>query len=181
MKIWKKILIVIASVVLIGAIGCGIYISDYYHAEDEAFEAICNEDEAVIETEIKNDQIIFAPQNKPKAGLIFYPGGKVQYEAYAPLMEAFAREGILSIVVHMPGNLAVLNMDAAEDVKKMYPEVENWYIGGHSLGGAMAASYVSEHVDEYKGLLLLAAYSTADLSDSGLNVILLYGSEDKVL
>ena len=150
MKIWKKILIVIASVVLIGAIGCGIYISDYYHAEDEAFEVICNEDEAVIETEIKNDQIIFAPQNKPKAGLIFYPGGKVQYEAYAPLMEAFAREGILSIVVHMPGNLAVLNMDAAEDVKKMYPEVENWYIGGHSLGGAMAASYVSEHVDEYK-------------------------------
>ena len=180
MKNRKKILIILLSVVLVGTIGCGIYISDYYRAEEKAFEAIFNEDESVIETEIKNEQIIFAPEN-PKAGFIFYPGGKVQYEAYAPLMEALAKEGILSIVVHMPGNLAVLDMDAAEGVRQMYPEVEDWYIGGHSLGGAMAASYVSEHVDEYEGLLLLAAYSTADLSDSGLNVISLYGSEDKVL
>ena len=45
----------------------------------------------------------------------------------------------------------------------------------------MAASYVSEYTDEYEGLLLLAAYSTADLSDSDLNVISIYGSEDKIL
>ena len=74
-----------------------------------------------------------------------------------------------------------MDMDAAEGIKEQYLDIEKWYMGGHSLGGAMAASYVSEHTDEYEGLLLLAAYSTADLSDSDLNVISIYGSEDKVL
>ena len=180
MKTWKKVIIILVSVVLIGTIGCGIYISDYYHATEEAFASIKNSDDSVEAVELDGQQIVFAPEN-PKAGLIFYPGGKVQYEAYAPLMEALAEKGVLCILLHMPGNLAVLDMDAAEGVQKMYPEVEEWYIGGHSLGGAMAASYVSGHVDEYEGLLLLAAYSAADLSDSGLNVISIYGSEDQVL
>ena len=180
MKTWKKILVVLASLVLVGAIGCGIYISDYYHATNEAYESIENNDDSVKVVEIDGQQIIFAPEN-PKAGLIFYPGGKVQYEAYAPLMEAFAKEGILSIVVHMPGNLAVLDIDAAEGIREQYLDIDKWYVGGHSLGGAMAASYVSEHASEYKGLLLLAAYSTADLNNSDLKVFSIYGSEDKVL
>jgi len=58
---------------------------------------------------------------------------------------------------------------------------KHWYIGGHSLGGAMAASYAADHADELDGLLLLAAYSTKDLSDSDLAVVSLVGSEDGVI
>ena len=45
----------------------------------------------------------------------------------------------------------------------------------------MAASYAAKHAEEFEGLVLLAAYSTEDLSDSGLKVLSLYGSEDGVL
>ena len=180
MKRWKKLVIICVSIIVACGIGCAIYISDYYHAQEEAMESVRVNDDEVKGIEIENKQIIFAPDN-PKAGLIFYPGGKVEYTAYAPLMEAFAREGILSIVVKMPGNLAVMDMNAAEGIKEQYLDIEKWYIGGHSLGGAMAASYVSDHTDEFEGLLLLAAYSTADISNSELNVISVYGSEDKVL
>ena len=45
----------------------------------------------------------------------------------------------------------------------------------------MAASYVENNVKEYEGLVLLAAYSTADLSKSSLDVLSIYGSEDTVL
>ena len=45
----------------------------------------------------------------------------------------------------------------------------------------MAASYVSKHTEDFEGLVLLAAYSTEDLSDSGLKVLSVYGSEDGVL
>ncbi len=45
----------------------------------------------------------------------------------------------------------------------------------------MAASYLGKHTDEYDGLILLAAYSTADLSDSDLKVLSLYSSNDGVL
>lgn len=175
----KKFIRVILVIFVLCGVGCGAYLSDYYHAEERAFESINNVDSATM-VEVKDEQIIYVPED-PKAGLIFYPGGKVQYESYAPLMEAFAERGVLCVLLHMPGNLAVLDVNAADGIQDLYPEVKNWYIGGHSLGGAMAASYVSEHIDEYKALLLLAAYSTVDLSESGLRTVSVYGSEDRVL
>ena len=96
-------------------------------------------------------------------------------------MEACAKEGILCVLLHMPGNLAVLDINAAKDIPEEYPDIENWYMAGHSLGGSMAASYISSHEEAFKGLILLAAYSTADLKETGLRVLSLYGSEDGVL
>ena len=100
---------------------------------------------------------------------------------YAPLLHDLAEDGILCVLVKMPCNLAVLDMNAADSIPERFSEVTDWYIGGHSLGGAMAASYAAKHTDELDGLVLLAAYSTADLTDSGLRVYAAYGSEDGVL
>ncbi|MBQ3601265.1 MAG: alpha/beta hydrolase, partial [Lachnospiraceae bacterium] len=112
---------------------------------------------------------------------MFYPGGKVEYTAYLPLMNSLAEEGILCVLLKMPFNLAVLDMNAADGIQEQFPEIENWYIGGHSLGGAMAASYLETHANDYQGLILLGSYSTADLSTTELEVLSIYGSEDTVL
>ena len=72
-------------------------------------------------------------------------------------------------------------MNAADGIPEQYPQVTRWYIGGHSLGGSMAASHAAKNAGVYEGLVLLASYSTADLTASGLDVISLYGSEDGVL
>ncbi len=45
----------------------------------------------------------------------------------------------------------------------------------------MAASYAAHHADELDGLILLAAYSTEDLTKSGLTVCSIYGSEDGII
>ena len=81
----------------------------------------------------------------------------------------------------MPLNLAVLNVNAAAGIPETYPQIEDWILAGHSLGGAMAASYAAGHTEQLDGLVLLAAYSTADLTQSGLAVLSMYGSEDGVL
>lgn len=96
-------------------------------------------------------------------------------------MEALASKGIMCVLVEMPFRLAVFDMDAAEGIQKQYPEVEKWYIGGHSLGGSMAASYLSKCEKTFEGLVLLGSYSTADLSDMDLEVLSIYGSEDLAL
>lgn len=96
-------------------------------------------------------------------------------------MQACAEQGILCVLVEMPFRLAVLDMNAADGIQEQYPEIEDWYIGGHSLGGSMAASYLADHAEEYKGLILLGSYSTVDLSKTDLDVLSIYGSEDKVL
>ena len=181
-KLRKRLFIttaVLLSLLLVSAVICLIYLMDYYHADLEAIEAFAESGDAEC-TELEDGNTLFMP-DEPKAGLIFYPGGKVENTSYIPLMEACANEGILCVLVEMPFRLAVFDSAAAEGIMKDYPEVERWYIGGHSLGGAMAASYLAETDEEYEGLILLAAYSTEDLSDTDLKVLSVYGSEDRVL
>ena len=96
-------------------------------------------------------------------------------------MDALARKGIMCVLLKMPLNLAVLDVDGAEGIQEMYPEIESWYIGGHSLGGSMAASYLSKNISEYEGLILLGSYSTTDLSNERIRILSVYGSEDKVM
>jgi hypothetical protein len=177
----RKIFIITTSVlvalaIIIGA--CSIYLGSYYSADNEAIGAFLPQ--GTTWTEDPDGRIAFEPKGATK-GFIFYPGGKVEYTAYIPLMKACAEEGILCVLVEMPFNLAVLDINAADGIQKEYPEIEEWYIGGHSLGGSMAASYLANHIEDYEGLILLGSYSTADISDTDINVLSVFGSEDKVM
>lgn len=173
----KRILwITVAALVLALVIGCVAYVSDYYRADAAAVAALAGSPAVTVRQE--DGMVVFAPE-EPVAGLIFYPGGKVEYTAYAPLMLALAEQDILCVILQMPLNLAVLDADAAAGIPEAFPQVSRWYIGGHSLGGSMAASYAAEHTDTFSGLVLLASYSTARVT--GLDVLSIYGSEDGVL
>ena len=178
----KKFLIITCSVVIAITLifgACAIYLADYYRAEEGAIAVFAPEENVTVST-LEGGNVVFEPQGA-KIGVIFYPGGKVEHNAYQPLMAALAREGVLCVLIKMPFNLAVFDINAADGIQEQYPEIEDWYIGGHSLGGSMAASYLAKHTEEYAGLILLGSYSTADLSDSDLEVISVYGSEDKVM
>ena len=168
----------LAFLLLIG-VGSYAYMSDYYHADETALTAMtCQTDD--IRTE-QDGNVLWLVPDDPTAGLIFYPGGKVEHTAYAPLLRACAENGILCALVRMPGNLAVLDANAADGLQQAHPEVTKWYIAGHSLGGAMAANYAAAHSEDFEGIILLAAYSTKDLSQTSLRVLSVYGSEDGVL
>ena len=175
----KKRWIIIACILVAGVIGCGIYVCDYYPANEQALQALITDDKVTV-SELKGGNILFAP-NEPTIGFIFYPGAKVEHIAYAPLMRGLAEEGILCILIRMPFHLAVFGKNAADGIQDQYPEIETWYLGGHSLGGSMAADYIAESEEEYKGLCLFASYSLADLSATDLEVFSIYGTQDKVL
>jgi len=171
----KRGLLLTAAGMLALVLGCGIYVGDYYRAEETIMDV-----PASVTVEVADDRTVFVPE-APVAGLIFYPGGKVEYTAYRPLMAELAKRNIFCVLLEMPLNLAVLDRNAAEGIPEQFPEVERWYLAGHSLGGSMAASFAAENADTYEGLILLAAYSTEDLRKSGLKVCSLYGDRDGVL
>lgn len=178
----RKRSIITTSIVLVFAIIAGVctsYVSDYYRTDQDAVAVFAPMNSVSVEL-LDDGTMVFKPENAAK-GFVFYPGGKVEYTAYQPLMAACAQQGILCILVEMPFNLAVLDINAAAGIQEQYPEIEEWYIGGHSLGGSMAASYLADHIDDYDGLILLGSYSTADLSETDLTVLSVYGSEDKVM
>ena len=175
----RIILSVCLALLLVIGLGGYAYLSDYYHADETALEAMAYQTDRV-QAEQDGDVIWFVPE-EPTAGLIFYPGGKVEHTAYAPLLHACAENGILCALVRMPGNLAVLDANAADGLPEKHPEITNWYMAGHSLGGAMAANYAAAHAEDFDGLILLAAYSTKDLTGTPLRVLSVYGSEDGVM
>lgn len=173
-KFLKITLLSLLCVVIVAGAGFFIYVSDYYRADELAVAAMTGN---AIKT--SDDLTILSPGTPNGTGFIFYPGGKVEHTAYLPLLEQLRQQGVTCVLVEMPFRLAVFDPDAADKVFAALPEVQNWYIGGHSLGGAMASSYASQHPDKVRGLVLLGAYLCGDFPAA--QSLTLYGSEDKVL
>lgn len=195
-------LIIVLGVFELVAFGAiAYYVSDYYRADADAEAAL--KSAPGIQVRMTDDWIEFDPSSRSQTGtcarpadnetpsgedisesvkdtgIIFYPGGKVEYTAYAPLMKDFAKKGYFCALVKMPFNLAVLDANAARDVKEAHPEITRWIIGGHSLGGVMAAKYAA--ISDFDGLFLLAAYTTTNMSDKDIDVVSVYGDRDSVL
>lgn len=173
----RRALLITSAVVLLLIGAVALYAADYYHADDTALAALATNDEVTVQQTA--DGLAFIPA-EPRCGFIFYPGGKVEHTAYAPLMHALAQQDVLCVLTDMPLKLAVLDVSAAAGIPEKYPQVTRWSIGGHSLGGAMAASYAAKHPDAVDALVLLAAYATDPLPDS-LQVVSVYGTADGVL
>lgn len=172
-----RISIILALFILMSGTAVILYSSDYYHALSEAdLENVITEDIDVI---TQGNETMFEAK-KSQTGLIFYPGGKVEATAYEPLLKILASKGISCVLIEMPFHLAVLDSDAANKVFDHYPEIKTWYMAGHSLGGAMAASYVAKYPEQIEGLILLAAYPTKELSPD-IKVLSVYGDQDQVL
>ena len=130
------------------------------------------------------DGFEFAPNSaEPTAAVVFYPGGRVDARSYAILARDVAREGYLVIVPVMPLSLAVLSPNAADKAIASHPEITRWVIGGHSLGGSMAAQYAADHRGSISGLVLLASYppNSVDLSDTSVRVASVLGTQDTVI
>ena len=195
----KRAVIAILVVLALLVAGSIWYVNDYYHADDAALAVVADADgdaDGVIVKELPDGKIAFEPANlaadqatgpaagatvKPIAGLIFYPGAKVQPEAYAPLLKRLAERGILCVLVKPLFNLAIIDMDAANGIEGRYPEIDRWIIAGHSMGGVAACDYAERHESEFDAVALLASYPAVDLSGFEGDVVSLYGTEDGVL
>lgn len=176
MKRRYKILIGFLSFILICLIGFFIYTVIYYHAEEEAYQYLESNNNVEV---IDDKNLIFKPKDEIKGGIVFYPGAKVEHIAYSELMSELASNGYLCVLVKMPFKLAFFGMNKADKIMDEYSYVDDWYMMGHSLGGAMISSYASKNIDKIDGVILLSAYSTKDLTKT--QVLSIYGSNDLIL
>lgn len=154
-----------------------IYTSNYLKANTTDINKIYSSNPNI--DEIDNFTVIYPNKSNDKnIGLIFYPGGKVEDKAYLPLLNQISQTGVTCFLVKMPFNLAVFNIDAADKIIERYPSINNWFLSGHSLGGAMASSYAADNYKKLEGLILLASYP---LNEAPISTICIFGSLDTVL
>lgn len=173
--IWTTMMVLL--VVL--AITVGIYLKPYPPAL-AGLEAMKG-GSGVTVTEHKG-WIQFEPSMVKQTDVLLYPGALVRPESYAPLALLLAQEGFRTWIVKMPLNLAVLGSNKADGIMDAAPD-RAFVIGGHSLGGVMAARYAVKHAKQLKGVFFLASYPDegGSLREAGLPVLSLFGSEDGVL
>jgi len=144
----------------------------------EAISALESDSSTTVSSE---PWYVFSPVDVvPETGLILYPGAKVDPRAYAPAARSIAEQGYLVVIVPMPLNLAILAPNRSAEIITAFPQVKQWAIGGHSLGGAMAARFAHQNSGAVEGLVLWAAYpaSSDNLSTTKLAVSSIYGTLD---
>ena len=179
MRILKRVLLVLLAVVLLALVGFTIWAYTPLGPMPEAIAALQSDAQVQVET---SPWLTFTPVGtQPTTGFVFYPGGRVDPRSYAPATRAIAEQGYLVTIVPMPFNLAVFGANRADDVLAAHPEIANWAIGGHSLGGSMAVKYLFDHPQTLDGLDLWASYpagnnSLADRDD--LAVVSISGTLD---
>lgn len=163
---------------ILGSVGFTTWaITGTYAAKEVALAAL----ETTDAVKVTQDQwIVFEPAADTEIGLVFYPGGLVEAEAYAPILRQIAEEGVLVIITPMPLNLAIFDVNAANEVIDAYPQITTWIIAGHSLGGAAAAIYAENNAEQVDVIILWDSYpaDSADLSDNAILALSIFGTTD---
>jgi dienelactone hydrolase len=177
MKIIKRIFLgLLAGVALMG-IGFVVWAESPLKPTPEALSALESDLQVTVTI---GDYITFQPADlQPTTGFIFYPGGRVDYRAYAPVLRMIAEQGYFVALVPVPLNMAFFDVNAANPVLTQHPEIQTWAVGGHSLGGAMASVYVKDHLNQFDGLIFFASYPADDsLKNANIKVLSIYGTKD---
>lgn len=178
MCILKRALLALLIILLLAVVGFTAWAYTPLGPMPEALAALQSDATVQVTT---SPWLTFAPAgSQPTTGFIFYPGGRVDARSYAPAARAIAEQGYLAVITPVPFNLAVFKPAAADAVIAAHPEITRWAVGGHSLGGAMAANYVYTHPDAVQGLVLWAAYPAGNnsLADRPLAVVSIYATND---
>jgi dienelactone hydrolase len=177
---WRRWLARAGLVLVTGVVVVVVVYTRPLEAEQVAIDALVDGGGVTIEE--SSTQLRLVPDDPATTGLAFYPGAKVDPRAYANALRPIAESGYPVVIVKQPFNLAILDSDAADAVVgDRGDDVDRWVIGGHSLGGAMAARYAEAERSELVGLLLYAAYPVVDMSArSDLSVASVWGTADGV-
>jgi len=153
------------------------------------FDKSIQESDSQITIAETNRFISFRPNaSSQPVGLIFFPGGMVQPEAYAPMSRTIAEQGYNVFIVKLPFGSAPLEsqeadvMNQALEIISANESIQYWVVGGHSRGAAIASRFAYKHGDSFDGLILIGTShpkeAAFDLSNSTLAVTKIYATND---
>ena len=156
-RVWRIVLVVVLIAAAYGiGVGQSIVVRPPLVLGQDAVTDAQSATATVTLDDVGGQVIHVAPTGVRKLVFVFYPGGLVRPQAYEWLGRALSADGIETWIPVMPFDLAVTGIDRADAIIAHVGNVPV-VMGGHSLGGAMAADYASKHADKLVGMVLCAA------------------------
>lgn len=176
---WKRIAVVLVLVLALVGGGVVLYFSTPYEGSEASIQSV--QDDPRVDVETTDGVSVLSPADgDSEVGVVFYPGARVAPNAYYRSLAPLVTEANATVyIAEMPLNVALLDADAADDIRTDEDQIETWVVGGHSLGGVAACSYAAE--EDVDGLLMVASYCNDDISDRDIAVLSVTGSADTVL
>ena len=174
-----RIGIAIVAVVVLVTVAFLFYASIVAHGDRQAsIDVFQNAKVSVTSTD---NSIVLTPTGPASGdGLVFIPGAKVDPYAYMYKLSGIVETSGVTVVITKPTlNLAFFDQRPLSTFTADAPNVDTWFVGGHSLGGVRACQLAA--VDEGRdvaGLVLFGSYCANDLSGSALRVLSIGGSKD---
>lgn len=170
----KPIVLVLLGTLLLGLTAFLVYASLPYPAETGPLET-AKTDASFTYTETL-DGVVLQPKSGTGDGLVFLPGAHVAPEAYAAKLSGLAEAGVTVVIARPILNYAILDYRPLSTFEDLAPNVDRWFVGGHSLGGVRACLYAAD--GRVAGLALFGSYCSNDLSSTGLAVVTISSSKD---
>lgn len=125
----------------------------------------------------EGDSILLAPTGVASGqGLVFIPGARVDPYAYMYKLSGAVENGLTVVITKPTLNLAFFDMRPLSTFTRHAPSVDQWFVGGHSLGGVRACQLADSPA--VSGLLLFGSYCANNLSQTSLKVLSIGGGND---
>jgi len=177
MKIFKRILLGLLILLVVLVVGFVVWALNPLQPTSDALAALKSDSKVTV---TEGDYVTFMPTNtEPTKAFVFYPGGHVNYRAYAAPLHQLAEQGYLVILLPVRLNLAFFDINAADRAIPDFPKIQDWVVGGHSLGGVAASIYAKNH-QNLDGVVYWASYPADDsLKNSNMKFTSIYGTLDK--
>jgi hypothetical protein len=176
----KRLAVWLVALLVVAAAGAVAYAETGPDAEADELRAL--EEAPDVEVVERSGGFVLRDPDPDgdRAALVFYPGGRVEAAAYLPALAPLVERADVRVYVpRVPLRLAVLDPGRAGSVRTG-EDVTATYVGGHSLGGAMACRYAANNREQVRGVVLLAAYCVDDVSGTDLDVLTVTGERDNV-
>ncbi|WP_119822014.1 alpha/beta hydrolase [Halalkaliarchaeum desulfuricum] len=182
---WTRRSIAIAlvgGVIVLAVAAGGLYLELGQGPDPAALSAVEDDPDVTVTHTVGGHLVHSGPVSSDTTGIVLYPGGLVDPESYVPTAAAIAAGHDVAVVIpKMPYNLAILDVDRAGSARDAAPEIRDWYVAGHSLGGVAACRYAVANPEVVEGIVLFASYCDRDLSDTDIRALSVLGTEDEVL
>lgn len=175
-------LAIVAGLLVVAVAGGGLYFELGQGPDEAALSSVEADPQVTVERTDAGVLVRSGSVSESTTGIVLYPGGRIEPESYVPTAAELAVRGDVAVVIpEMPLNLAILDVDRADEAMDSVPEIDRWYVGGHSLGGVSACRFAAVDPDRVEGVILLASYCDQDVSGSQLRVLSVLGTADGVL